>query len=303
MLDCVRPSLPLSPAAVYREANLDIRPFVDQMIEESLIEPSEIRGFEHLEKLVALARNGSACLLLMEHFSNFDLPVLSYLLRKNGVAGEAVAKALIAVAGMKLDTDCPVVAAFAEAYRRIIISPSRASAEATATTHPHFARNRVINLAAAKKIRTKKKLGNLVLIFPSGTRHRPGDPSTRQGRRETDSYIKSFDYMCLISINGNILRVQDKGGMAEDFICRDQVAICASDVLECRSFRETVRKQTPPGTDKKQAVADEAMQRLALMHAEVNASSGELQPRSLIAESWRGHGPRPTIPSQLKLKL
>jgi len=275
MLDCVRPPLSLSTSTVYREANLDIRPLVDQMIEESLVEPSEIRGFEHLEELYSRARSGSACLLLVEHFSNFDLPVLSYLLRKNGAAGEAIAEAVIAVAGMKLDTECPVVAAFAEAYRRIIISPSRATAGAAA--HPHFARNRAINLAAAKKIRTEKKRGNIILMFPSGTRYRPGDPSTLQGRRETDSYIKSFDCMCLISINGNILRVQDEGGMAEDYICRDQITLCASEVLECRSFRETVRKQTHLGTDKKQAVTDEVMHCLAAIHNGVRSQASAPQ--------------------------
>jgi hypothetical protein len=121
MLDCVRPPLPLSPATVYREANLNIRPFVDQMIEKSLVEPSEIHGLSNLETLFSEAQRGSACLLLVEHFSNFDLPVLSYLLRQNGDPGQKIAEALIAVAGMKLDVECPIVAAFAEAYRRIKI--------------------------------------------------------------------------------------------------------------------------------------------------------------------------------------
>ncbi len=263
MLDCARPALPLSPATVYRKANLDIRPFVDQMIEASLIEPSEIQGLDHLEELFAKAQQGASCLLLVEHYSNFDLPVLSYLLRKNGDAGQKIAEALIAIAGMKLDLECPIVAAFAEAYRRIVISPRRAS---LMNTHPHFIQSRAINLAAAKKIREKKKNGNLILLFPSGTRYRPGDPSTRKGQRETDSYIKSFDFMCLISINGNILRVQEEGGMAEDFICRDQITFYVSAVTDCHVFRETVRKQTHLGTDKKQAVADEVMRRLAATH-------------------------------------
>jgi len=268
MLNCVRPALPLSPSTVYREANLDIRPFVDQMIEESLVEPSEICGIEHLEKLFAKAQSGAACLLLVEHYSNFDLPVLSYLLRKNGTIGQKIAETLIAVAGMKLDVECPVVASFAEAYRRIVISPRRAF---HTKTHSNFVQSRAINLAAAKKIRTEKKNGNIILMFPSGTRYRQGDPSTRQGQRETDSYIKSFDHMCLVSINGNILRVQEEGGMAEDTICRDQITLCAGPVIDCHSFRETVHKQTHSGGDKKQAVADEVMSRLAALHEEISS--------------------------------
>ncbi len=266
MIACRCPAPPVSAASVYREANLSIRPFIDEMIEESLTEPSEIRGFQHLEQLAAQARSGAACLLLVEHFSNFDLPVLSYLLRRLGSSGRQIADAVIAVAGMKLEEDGPVVSAFAEAYRRIIIFPRR-SANQQPEAAAHFLQRRAINLAAAKEIRKKKNEGNLILVFPAGTRYRPADPTTRQGQRETDSYIRSFDSMCLLSINGNILRVQDEGGMAEDVICRDRITISAGPVLDCRAFRESVRKQTPAGSDRKQAVADEVMRRLARLHA------------------------------------
>lgn len=268
MVACRRNVPPVSPATVYREANLDIRPYIDRMIHESLIEPSGIQGFERLEELAARSRAGAACLLLVEHFSNFDLPVLSWLLRQRGVSGGQIADAVIAVAGTKLEEDGPVVAAFAEAYRRINIFPRRSAPQEAA--HPF--QRRAINLAAAKAIRDKKKSGNLILVFPAGTRYRPGDPRTRRGQRETDSYIRSFDSMCLLSINGNILRVQDEGGMADDFICRDRVTISAGPVLSCRAFRERIRAQTPAGSDRKQAVADEVMRRLARMHAAVESS-------------------------------
>jgi len=261
MMSCSRPASPLSVDTVYREANKNILPFIDQMIEESLVESSEIQGFDNLRELFEKAKNGSACLLLAEHFSNFDLPVLSYLLRQKGNAGREIEEALIAIAGIKLDEECSIVATFAEAYRRIVICPTRTQ---------RSSRGNAINRAAAKEIRTEKTRGNIVLVFPAGTRHRPWDSSTQKGQREIDSYIKSFDSICLLSINGNILRVQEENGMAEDLVYRDQVIIRAGTVISCRSFRDTVRKQTPLGADKKQAVADEVMRRLAFMHREVS---------------------------------
>jgi glycerol-3-phosphate O-acyltransferase len=60
-----------------------------------------------------------------------------------------------------------------------------------------------------------KKEGKLILVFPAGTRFRPWEPETKRGVREIDSYIKSFDYMCLVSNNGAVLRIQ-QGKMTED---------------------------------------------------------------------------------------
>lgn len=272
-----RPFSPLSATNVYREANRQILPFIDQMIAEHLLEPSGIEGREHLEQLLEKAQSGASCLLLMEHFSNFDLPVLSYLLRQEKSSGPAVADALLAVAGMKLDEECPVVAAFAEAYRRIVISPSRSHKDSKKISAADQFRRKAINRMAARTIRSKKKEGSIVLVFPSGTRYRPDDPTTLEGRRETDTYIRSFDFMCLAAIDGNILRIQNESGMADDYICQDQITIRIGEVTDCRPFREQIRKQTPAHTDKKQAVADEVMRRLDHLHQQINSPASARQ--------------------------
>ena len=54
-----------------------------------------------------------------------------------------------------------------------------------------------------------RKEGQAVLVFPSGTRYRPGKPETKKGVREIDSYIRLSDVMMLVSINGNCLRFSD----------------------------------------------------------------------------------------------
>jgi len=123
-----------------------------------------------------------------------------------------------------------------------------------------------------KVIMNIKNKGHLILIFPSGTRYRPGDPSTKRGVREIDSYIKSFDYMCMIAINGEVLHVQQQS-MLEDTVSLDVVRITAGPVLSCTEFRDQVRAEADKTSmdkesiDKKQAVADAIMTELEKLHA------------------------------------
>jgi hypothetical protein len=90
-----------------------------------LLSNSRIEGFEHLSELYARALKGESCLLLVEHYSNFDLPVFHYLLRKQGDPGKAIADTIVSIAGIKLSESNPAVNAFAKAYTRLVIYPSR----------------------------------------------------------------------------------------------------------------------------------------------------------------------------------
>jgi glycerol-3-phosphate O-acyltransferase len=122
-----------------------------------------------------------------------------------------------------------------------------------------------------KALSQVKNSGRLVLIFPSGTRYRPGDPTTKHGVREIDSYIKSFDYMCFIAINGEILHIKH-GDMMEDAVSQDVVRIGVGPVFSCSEFRGNIRAEidakaiTLNKEDKKQAVADAIMAELERMH-------------------------------------
>jgi len=263
----------ISDKNVYQPSNLEILPLIDSIVEENLLPGSEIRGIGHLKELLAEARRGEPCLLLLEHYSNFDLPVLHYLLRKDGPDGAEVAKALLAIAGIKLNEENPVVLAFTEAYTRLVIYPSR-SIEIIKQKYKdpkelvaEVMRSTTVNLASMRALSQLKKQGNIVLVFPSGTRYRPWDPSSKKGVREIDSYLKSFSKMVLMSINGNVLRLQTEGkGMEEDMICEDRVVYTASPVIDCAAFRAEVKRDTRMGEDRKQAIVDEVMAYLDRLH-------------------------------------
>jgi glycerol-3-phosphate O-acyltransferase len=256
---------------VFQEANMDILPLLDQMVVTLALPGSRLEGLENLEDLLAKAQSGASCLLFLEHYSNLDLSLFSYLVRHSGGRGKEISDALVAIAGMKLNEENPVVSAFASAYTKIVIYPSRSLIALDAKKNrAEIIRSNAINRAAMKALLDVKTKGRIILIFPSGTRYRPWDPATKRGVREIDSYVKSFDYFCPVAINGEVLHVRP-GDMLEDSVSRDLILLTAGPVKSCTEFREKVRKDADAsaGTgavDKKQAVVDAIMAVLEEMH-------------------------------------
>ena len=286
---------------VFQEADLNILPFLDKMVDALVLPGSGVDGMENLEELLDKAESGKSCLLLPEHYSNMDLSLISSLIRYEGGRGESIAKAIVAIAGMKLSEDNPVVSTFASAYSRVIIFPSRSLQELDAEKdRAVIVRSNGINRAAMKALLNIKTKGRLILVFPSGTRYRPWDPSTKRGVREIDSYIKSFDYMCPVAINGEVLHVR-QGDMMEDSVSRDLVRITAGPVMSCSDFRDRVLAEVDAANeavkaaagadaavsdyvdrliDKKQSVADSIMAILEEMHVRAEEKRELLQKKS-----------------------
>lgn len=214
----------------------------------------------------------------MEHYSNMDLPILCYLLEKDGGEfGKDLASRIVAMAGMKLNEENPMVKAWAEGFTRIVIYPSRSLA---AHTNPEEhaaeeAKSRKINMASMRAMDAAKKRGQTILVFPSGTRYRPGNPETKRGLREIDSYLRMFDVMILVSINGNCLRInpESPNDMLADLVTNDVIILTASPVMECKSFRNEViaslgENPEAQGIDPKQKTVDKIMELLDKQHTE-----------------------------------
>ena len=256
----------ISELNVYQEADPQILPILDDMVGTLLLPGSGLDGLENLEDLLAKAESGKSCLLLPEHYSNFDLSIISLLVRRAGGRGGDINDAIVAISGSKLNEDNAAVAAFAGAYTRIVIYPSRYLKDLHAEKNrEEFMRARAINRAALKVLNEKKVNGKMILVFPAGTRYRPWDPGSKKGVREIDSYIRSFDYVCFIAINGEILHV-GKNDMMDDTVSNDVVRVTAGPVLSCAEFHEKARAAVADDGDKKQAVADAIMAELDAMH-------------------------------------
>ncbi|MDR2660101.1 MAG: 1-acyl-sn-glycerol-3-phosphate acyltransferase [Spirochaetaceae bacterium] len=269
---------------VYQEADKQALALVDGMVEHLALPGSGLDGMDNLYDLLQKARGGSSCLLLLEHYSNMDLPQFSYLLRKEDPRGAEINDALISIAGMKLNEENPAIAVFSGGYTRIIICPNHPhgnSGGAAEAVQEKVDRLRMINInrSAMRKLEEIKHTGRIVLLFPAGTRYRPWDPSSKRGVREVDSYIKNFDYMCLVALNGEVLHIR-QGEMIDDSVSKDILRVTVSPVISCKDFREKAMFEAEKAgvEDKRQAVVDAVMRRLEEMH---NAAEQKRQKKAI----------------------
>lgn len=277
---------------IYQEANPIMRTYMNRIMAHVLQTGSGLGSEESRKNFRAfydaVITGGKSGLILMEHYSNMDLPaIVSFMEQGNEEWQKDFAKRIVAVAGMKLNEENAFVRAMAEAFTRIVIYPTRSltKAEAAAQTAEQKVaeekRARKINLAAMHAVSDCKKRQQMVLVFPSGTRYRPGRPETKRGLREVDSYIRLFDVMLLVSINGNCLRINpaDPDNMVEDMLVKDKLVLTAHEVIDCKSFRKAILESLPNDEENpKQRVIDRVMDILNAQHDEVEKTrnTGEL---------------------------
>lgn len=253
---------------VYQPGKPANKPLVGQIVRDLMLPGSRIVGKESLLELQQLARKKKPCLILMEHYSNFDLPCFCELLERSGEAYKEVADALVAVAGVKLNEESKLVLAFTEVFTRVVLYPSRGieTIEDQKVRHDAERRRARLNIAAMKKLTTLRREGKLVLVFPTGTRYRPWDPSTSRGLKEIDTYLKFYSHMVMVAINGNTLLPNPTGGMDADYPSRDVMIYTVSPVWKCSEFRRRALKNATHEEDKKQQVVDAAMASLGRLH-------------------------------------
>ncbi|MBR0497378.1 MAG: 1-acyl-sn-glycerol-3-phosphate acyltransferase [Treponema sp.] len=255
---------------VYQKENPQTRKFMDALVAENMAEGSRLEGKENFRAFLDAVKNGKHGLILMEHYSNTDLPALCYLLEHDlGEDGKDLSKRIVAIAGMKLNEANPLVRAFAESFTRVVIYPTRSltKAEEKAKSEEEKIeeekRARTINLAAMRAMDKCKRDGEVILVFPSGTRYRPGHPETKRGLREIDSYLRMFDVMILVTINGSALTIDmnNPDDMLADLVAPDVQIFTASPVIDCKQFRKDYLATLPESEpDPKQKVIDHIME-------------------------------------------
>ena len=256
---------------VYQEANEFTRPLLNKMLEENLLPGSQIKGLENFKDFLAQIKSGKRGLILMEHYSNMDLPAIIYLLdRDGGEEGKELSKKIVAIAGMKLNEENPMVRSWAEAFTRVVIYPSRSLASLSEEEREaEEAKSRKINMASMRAMDKCKREGKPILVFPAGTRYRPGNPETKKGVREIDSYLRMFDIMVFVSVNGSCLRISadNPSDMLADQVHPDTVILSASPVMECKKFRNDILATLEDYEgDKKLVVVEKVMEELNKLH-------------------------------------
>ncbi|MDY4526079.1 MAG: 1-acyl-sn-glycerol-3-phosphate acyltransferase [Treponema sp.] len=269
---------------VYEEANPEMRKYMFKLLDDTFSADSGLGNLENFKDFYEkVVKQGKSGLILMEHYTNLDLPAIIYLLQKVGEPwADDFASRIVAVAGMKLNEASAGVRAFTEGFTRVVIYPTRSlnAVEAKGISQEELKaeeqKARKINFAAMRAMDACKKRGQMILVFPSGTRYRPGKPETKRGLREIDSYLRLFDYMLLVGINGNCLRINpdNPDDMLEDILEPGKVTLTAHPVLECKKFREDVLLSLPADeSDPKQKTVDQVMQILDEIHNQVESQN------------------------------
>ena len=262
---------------VYQPANEKNRFLIDKLVSDNILPESHIGAKENFLDFYRQVKEGKSGLILVEHYANTDLPALMYMLAHDGDPELAeLSKKIVAIAGMKLNEDDSIVRAFAESFTRVVIYPTRSLDKNAKDVSEDEAKEeemkaRKINLAAMHAMDDCKRRGEVILVFPSGTRYRPGHPETKRGLKEIDSYLRLFDVAILVSINGSILQIQEgKEDMLSDIVVQDKVVITASPVINCKQFRKDYLATLPADeADPKQKVIDRVMQILEEQHDKV----------------------------------
>lgn len=264
---------------VYQEANPIPRKILFDMIDENLTEGSRIEGKENFKAFYDAVNAGKRGLILMEHYSNFDLPLILLMLNKEGSDwAKDLSSRIVAIAGMKLNEEHPLVRAWTEGFTRVVIYPSRSLSKVEGSSmtdeekKAEETKSKKINFAAMRAMDACKKRGEVILVFPAGTRYRPGHPETKRGLKEIDSYLRLFDVMILVSNNGNCLRInpEDTENMMRDIVHQDEVILTSSPLIECKKFRDEVLAKLPADDpDPKQKTVDQVMAILEQQHNDI----------------------------------
>ena len=265
---------------IYQEANLDLSKYMNMILEDNFLPGSGLGNVQYFKEFYdKVSKEGKKGLILMEHYTNLDLPAIIYLLDKHGEDwSKEFSKKIVAVAGMKLNEASPAVKVWTEGFTRVVIYPTRSLTKVTEADVSEEEKieeekkARKINFAAMRAMDECKRRGQVILVFPSGTRYRPGEPDTKKGLKEIDSYLRLFDIVLPVSINGNCLRInsENQDDMLMDIVEKDKVLLTASPIIECKKFREEVLASLPADEpDPKQKIIDKVMEILEATHDEV----------------------------------
>lgn len=249
------------PDNVYQEGSPPNKEIIGQFADRYMLPGSRIENIGALRELHSRCRAGESCLILAEHYSNFDFPIFYRLIENDNRLGQVIAKSLLPIRGMKLSESSPMTAIFTRSFDTIIIYPSR-SLDSIEDPKEIAAIRKIsipINQAAMREMINRKHNGRIILVFPAGTRYRPWDPSSRKGVREIHSYLKTFDNVIFLAINGNALPPDASGDMTQDQVVEDLMILSCSDIVRGREFRKTAEESTPEGKDPKQHIVDRVM--------------------------------------------
>lgn len=280
------------PTDVYQEGHPQIRKLLSKIISNKVLLPgSSLRNIDSFKELQRRSARGESCLIMMEHYGNMDFPGLFALCENHPELGPEFTERLLPLKTYKLSVENETVHLWTSAFASITIFPSQHIDQITDPEELRRVReiSTPMNLAAIREMTKQKYQGKILLVFPTGTRLRKGQPvETQKAVREAENYLRVFQNILFLGINGVCIPANPDGDMGKDLIQQDIMVICASEICRGREFREQVIAGS--GVDPadkaavKEAVCDAIMQKLFALHKEGERVYQKLS--SELAEKW-----------------
>ncbi len=247
-------NLVITPKNVFQEGIRYNYNIFMELVDRLMLPGSCVKGAKYLINTLSLIKQKKSILFLMKHVGNFDVPCFYSLLSKEGKQYQQILDRLVFIAGRKLNEDSLMVKTFSEIFSRLVIVPNREIPIQTDHETPEQKSYREtieneatpINRAAFRKMINLKKEGRIIVLFPMGGRPKPW--LKEKGVKETTSYMRLFDYVQFIKMEGNLLPVGRE--MKEEHPQRDKIiftisdAVLAKDYLEesCQFFEEQTKE-------------------------------------------------------------
>ncbi len=231
---------PIEPTRPIRFAARELQPYLVGIARRLLLPGSRVAGYEHLATLGRLAREGRRCIVCLNHRSNLDVPTLCALLEDQHQPD--VFHRIIWIAGRKLQEDESLTGILVQGFNQVIVTPrswlSDDHSESELRRSPVERRC----LGAVHKL---KREGWIFGLFPAGTRLRPGDESTARAIEETDSYLKTVDFMVLGYIDGCSLPVSRNCDFTHEVPRSAVIVYTFGPVLETSRWRSQAARRYP----------------------------------------------------------
>ncbi|MDG2224419.1 MAG: 1-acyl-sn-glycerol-3-phosphate acyltransferase [Rubripirellula sp.] len=235
----------LTPDSVVRWADKQHRPLFTKICRRLLLPDSRIVGLDQLRKLTELAQEGQSCLLCLNHRSNLDVPTLLAMLTDFNAT--ALFDRLIWIAGRKLEEDQNATSQLIKGFNRVLVTPH--SWFNATHSKDQIGEAKRINMAAERSMLELRHEGWVFSLFPTGTRLRPNDESSKHAIAETDSYLRAFDNLLLCHISGCTLPVSQDHAFINERPQLDRMVYTFGTVQRTSEWRERMARadgrQTP----------------------------------------------------------
>jgi len=259
------------PENVYQVGSKANRKLIGKFIDKFTLPGSRIDSVDALIELRRRSLAGESCIIMAEHYSNLDFPMLFKFIENHKKLGPETAESLLPIRSMKLSETLPIIAMFSRSYDSIVIYPSRTLDSITDSKKLAEIRKTStrINHAAMREMIARKHKGRIIVVFPAGTRYRPWNSSSKKGVREIGSYLKVFDNVIFMGINGNLLPPSETEDMLQEEAKRDLMILTCSDIVNGRRYRARIKAMLSEGDNLKRHLVDQVMLELEKIHTRV----------------------------------